>query len=125
MSNPLTLRFDGGGRTALHVARPAAAQEIALDARRHERQMHGVEMAVELQGPARRSSAQARRHGRRRGVAADRTLHGKAIGRQQVRQAVGNGTRLPGAAGHGDQLHGRVHEALPVDGAAQRFQEGS
>ena len=66
---------------AFHVGGAAAAEPVALDARRHERQVDGVEVAVELQRPARLLPLPADRDGRRLGIAAVGPLDGEAVGR--------------------------------------------
>ena len=54
-----------------------------------------------------------------------RPLDREAVGSQQVREAVRDGAALAGAAGHGDQLPGRVEQALPIDGLAETFGSGA
>jgi hypothetical protein len=50
-----------------------------------------------------------------------RTLDHEAVRAQQIGQTVGDGAALAGAAGHGDQLPGRVEQPLSIDGLAETF----
>ena len=52
VSRSTAQRLDGGRRAAFHVRGAAAGEEFALHGRRHERQMHRVEMAIELESSA-------------------------------------------------------------------------
>ena len=45
--------LDGGGDAAFHIGRPAAGEQAVLDPGRRKREMHRVEVAVELQRRAR------------------------------------------------------------------------
>ena len=61
-------RLDGGGDAPFHVRGAAAGEQPAvLDSRRHERQVDRVEVAVELERPARPAALEPDHHGRSAG----------------------------------------------------------
>ena len=96
-------RFDHGSHTRLHVARPAPGQTVPLNGRRSERQVHRVQMPVELQRPARFPRIPPHHNGRRCRPRCLRTLHLETLLHKQSRQRIGNGTRFAGGAGNINQ----------------------
>src|SRR5207248_3293791 len=101
-------RLDHGGDAALHVRRPAAGQAWADDLRCDERQMYGVEVAVELQGATGLAGVEADDDRRGRGVPGDGALDGEAVGFQDLGEPVRRGPAVARRAGHLDELDGRV-----------------
>ena len=93
-------RLDRGGDAPLHVRRAAAGELAVLDRRRHERQVHGVEVAVELERPARagRSSNRTTTAGRvgiaRRRAARPRTRRPSRISASRSQTAPASPVRL-------------------------------
>ena len=67
-------RLDGGGDPRLHVRGPAAGEPAVLDRGRHERQVDRVEVAVELERPARPAAVEADRDRRRRRMPGRRSV---------------------------------------------------
>ncbi len=86
--------------------------------------MNGIEMAVELQRPARFAAVEADDDGRRGRVIGGRAFDREAVRLQQASQTVGDGAALAGAAGNGDQLLGRVEQTLFLDRLAQTIRDG-
>ena len=72
--------------------------------------MHRVEVAVELQRRPRPARVEPDDDGRRGGVAAGAALDGEAVGGQDVGEPVEDGAGLAGAAGHGDEVDGRLEQ---------------
>ena len=113
-------RLDRRGRAPLHVRRAAALEQAVLDRRRHERQVHGVEVAVELERPARagRSRTGRPRPGRRDRRRRDVRPRSR---RRSGSRPAGRGPRGPRRCGWALRpAHGRVDQPVAVD---VRFQE--
>ena len=81
-------RLDRRGDAPLHVRRPAAGEQAVLDRGRDERQVDRVEVAVELERPARPSAREPDHHGRGRGIAALGPLDREPVGGEDLGQPV-------------------------------------
>ena len=102
--------LDRGGQPALHVGRPAAGEAVAVDRRRHERQVDGVEVAVELEDPAGPAAFEPGHDGRGVGVAGLGTIDREPFLGQDRRQGVGR-RPPPGRSGSGRRSGARRSRA--------------
>src|SRR5262249_32697638 len=99
--------LDGGGGAALHVAGAAARQPVALDRRGDERQMHDVEVAIELDRRAWLAGVVAGDHGRGGWVGARAGGGGGGLAGGGLGGAgVGGGRGLAGGGGEGRGVGG-------------------
>ena len=114
-------RFDRGGSAAFHVRGAAASQPVSLDPRRDERQVHRVEVAIELQCPPRFAAAETHHNGGRGGVTGRYSIHCEAIRGQDFHKTFRDHTAFPRPTRHRDQPLGRVEQPGTVDRASQTF----
>ena len=108
-------RFQRRGHTRLHVRCPAPQDSIPLDPWRHEGQVDGVQVPVELERGAGALRVEANHDGGRWIVAGGRALYQEAIISQDPREAVGGFARISRRAGNGDELGDSFHESTPLD----------
>ena len=77
--------------------------------------MDGVEVPVELERRAGSTAVEADDDGGGGGMARRGTRDGEAVRREDRGEAVEGAAGFAGAAGHGDDLEGRVEEAFEID----------
>ena len=108
-------RLDGGRDAGLHVRGPAAEESLPLLARRDEREVDGVEVAVELQDAPGPAAPEPDRHGGGRGVSPFGAFDLEPVLGQDLREPVGDRPRLARPARDLDQPDGRLDEPPPID----------
>ena len=116
-------RLHGRGDAPLHVGAAGAVEHAVLDARGHERQVHGVEVAVHLQDAPALSETQARHHRRGLRPVADRALDLEAVGPKQLVEAAGDSPGAQGRAGDLDEGRGRLQQAVAVHRGLDLFSQ--
>ncbi|MFO0930410.1 MAG: hypothetical protein U0736_25845 [Gemmataceae bacterium] len=112
-------RLDGSGGPPLHVRRAAAGEQIVAAPRRDERQVDGVEVAVELQRSPWSPAGVPDDDRRRRRMASGDPFDGEPVAAEDIGQAVEGRTGFPGRTGDADQPRGGVEQTVPVDRPAE------
>ncbi len=115
-----TQRLDSGGGSALHVAGAAARESAIAHRRGHERQMHGVEMAVHLQRRPRAGPEKTDDDGRRGGVTGGGSLNAKSIGGENGGKLIECAAGIARPAGHADQPRRGIEQSASLDGLFQK-----
>ena len=113
-------RLDRGGDPCFHVRCAAAGDPAVLDLRRDERQVHRVEMAVELKGRPRPAAIESNRDRRRGRVAPIEPLDAEPVGLEDLRETVADRPGIAGGAGHFDQPSRRLDQPMAVHVGLQR-----
>jgi hypothetical protein len=86
-----------------------------FDARRHEGQVHRIEMTVELERSTFTRAVQARHHRRCFRPTGVGSFHLETLCSQQLGQSIGHSSRITRGTGDIDEADRRVEEALLVD----------
>ena len=113
--------LDRGRDPGFHVRRPAPGNAAIGDPGRHERQVYGVEMAVELKSPTRTTASEPDGHRARLGVAAVGPFDRETLTSEDLGEHVAHRARLAGPARHVDQPDGGLDQPLRVDTCDEVF----
>lgn len=108
--------FDGSSDTGFHVAGTAALEKIAFHTGRREREVDGVEVAIELQGFSAGFPLETNSDGGGFGIAPVGTGDIEAFGDEHVGEEIGDGFGIAGGTGAVDHGAGRLEETVAGDG---------
>ena len=117
MSRKARSRSTASSDPALHVERAATRQSIAVHGWRDERQVHRIDVAVQLQRPAGLAAVEADEHCGRWRVTGHRPLDAEAVCAQDLGEPVGGGTCLAGPTRDGDEADGCVEKPVAPNGS--------
>ena len=117
-------RLDRGREPALHVARPAAAEQFPFDSRRNERQVNDVEMAVELEAFPRLSGIETDNDCGGRRMLRGFSLYCEPVVVEETRESVENGPGIPGRRWNRDQPRCRVEQSIATHVGADQIEHG-
>ena len=117
--------LDRRGEPPLHVGRPTAGKEIAINRGRHEWEMNGVEMAIELKNAPWSRAVEPSHHSRCLGMSGRGTIDGKPFLHQYRGKRISGPTSSPSRARLRDQTLGNRPQPKAVDVPGQSYHGSS